>query len=313
MAPSDVSVLGVAEIRADFDVIVLAIGSTRPRDLFVEGRSHNGVHFAMEYLKSANLVCEGLVSAPTITAKDKHVVIIGGGDTGADCLGTVHRQGAASAVFQLEILPGTSRRRARQRQPVADVARHLAELLRHMKEGGTATVCRLRRKRLVSSAMATVRYGRCPLARWRWSTLMVGSNFDRSPDLDRELPADLVLLALGFTGPEQDGVVKELGCALNARGNITVDVNFTRPQPKAVFACGDAAAWTEPGRLGHRRRPWIGSGRRSIVTCRSTSDLVAPLVGPVRSPLSPERLPNTMPRRTRCHQERSFERRRTGR
>ncbi|MGH3026581.1 MAG: glutamate synthase subunit beta, partial [Gaiellaceae bacterium] len=99
-APS-AKILTMAELRASFDATVLAVGSTRPRDLLIPGRELEGVHFAMTYLKASNLVSEGLADRPAIDAKGKHVVIIGGGDTGADCLGTVHRQGAAS-VHQLE-------------------------------------------------------------------------------------------------------------------------------------------------------------------------------------------------------------------
>ena len=98
------TVVSSDELRQQFDAIVLATGSTRPRDLEVPGRGQPGVHFAMEYLKQANLALEGALLTPQITATGKHVIIIGGGDTGADCLGTVHRQGAAS-VHQLEILP----------------------------------------------------------------------------------------------------------------------------------------------------------------------------------------------------------------
>src|SRR5439155_19228834 len=96
----------VDELRAGFDALVLAGGSTSPRDLAVPGRELEGIHFAMEYLTAQNRRCEedGIVGGSPITAKDKHVIIIGGGDTGADCLGTAHRQGAKS-VHQLELLP----------------------------------------------------------------------------------------------------------------------------------------------------------------------------------------------------------------
>ena len=103
-AAPEASVLAATVLRREFDAVVLAGGATRPRDLAVPGRQLRGVHFAMDYLKSANLVCEGVLEAPRITADAKRVAIIGGGDTGADCLGTVHRQGAV-AVTQLEILP----------------------------------------------------------------------------------------------------------------------------------------------------------------------------------------------------------------
>src|ERR1019366_8760091 len=101
---ADVTVRSASDVRAQFDAVVLAGGATLPRDLPVPGRSLDGVHQALEYLKASNLVQEGALAASPISARGKHVIIIGGGDTGADCLGTVHRQGAAS-VHQLEIMP----------------------------------------------------------------------------------------------------------------------------------------------------------------------------------------------------------------
>lgn len=110
-AALDAAALSATDLVREFGAVVLACGATRPRDLLVPGRSLDGVHFAMEYLKPCNQVCEGSLEASSITATGKHVVIIGGGDTGADCLGTVHRQGAAS-VHQLEILPAPPLARA---------------------------------------------------------------------------------------------------------------------------------------------------------------------------------------------------------
>ena len=122
----DVTVRPAAELRAEFDALVLAGGATLPRDLTVPGRALAGVHFALEYLKPSNLVREGALTASPISARGKRVVIIGGGDTGADCLGTAHRQGAAS-VHQFEILaePPEPFRRA----PVAAVAAHPADVV----------------------------------------------------------------------------------------------------------------------------------------------------------------------------------------
>ena len=123
----------VDELRRDYDAIVLAGGATAPRDLTVPGRELKGIHFAMEYLTESNRRCEGDAVAPlddprAITAKDKHVIIIGGGDTGADCLGTAHRQGARS-VHQLELLSRPPDNRARH-EPVAALAEHLPRLVR---------------------------------------------------------------------------------------------------------------------------------------------------------------------------------------
>ncbi len=231
-AATDVSVLSAKALRGEFDAVVLAGGATRPRDLTVPGRHLRGVHFAMEYLKSANLVCEGTLEVPRISAGAKRVAIIGGGDTGADCLGTVHRQGAAS-VTQLEILPMPGPARAPDNPwPTWPV------LLRSSSahEEGGERVFSVGTTELVDDGSGAVRA-------LRGETVEVGTLDGRPamvavPGTAFEIEVDLVLLAMGFLGPEVNGCVAELGLGLDPRGNVAVDQYFATSAP-GVFACGD--------------------------------------------------------------------------
>jgi glutamate synthase (NADPH/NADH) small chain len=233
-AAPDASVLSAAFLREEFDAIVLATGATRPRDLAVPGRGLRGVHFAMDYLKSANLVAEGALLAPVIDARGKRVVIIGGGDTGADCLGTVHRQGAVS-VAQLEILPMPGQARAPGNPwPTWPVIYRTTSA---HEEGG---------ERLFSvSTTSLVGDGSGAVAGLRAETVEPGTvegrpGFVPVAGRDFELEVDLVLIAMGFSGPEPGTVVAELGLELSPRGLVAVDASFATTAP-GVFACGDMA------------------------------------------------------------------------
>jgi len=230
-AAPDATILSAEELLGRFDAIVLAVGSTRPRDLQATGRELQGIHFAMDYLKAANLVVEGSADDTPISAAGKHVVIIGGGDTGADCLGTVHRQGAAS-VKQLEILPEPPQARsAGNPWPTWPVI--LRSSAAH-EEGGDRLYS-ISTTEFVDDAsgnVASIRVANVERDATGAFVSVEGS--------ETELAADLVLLALGFTGPEQSGIVRDLGCELGERGNIAVDRSFMTSVP-GVFACGDAA------------------------------------------------------------------------
>ena len=233
-AAPDASVLGAGELRAQFDAVVLAGGSTRPRDLSAEGRELAGVHFAMDYLKSANLVCEGTLSSPAINAAGKRVAIIGGGDTGADCLGTVHRQGALS-VTQLEILPRPGPvRGAENPWPTWPVILRTSSA----HEEGGERIFSVDTTELLDDGSGTVRALRAEAV--ELATRDGRPAFLHVPGSSFELEVDLVLIAMGFLGPEADGCVGELGLELNARGNVAVDKSFAT-SALGVFACGDMA------------------------------------------------------------------------
>jgi len=231
-AAADASVITASTLRKEFDAVVLAGGATRPRDLAVPGRDLGGVHFAMDYLKPANRVCEGALDAAPISARGKRVVIVGGGDTGADCLGTVHRQGAAS-VCQLEILPMPGATRAPDNPwPTWPVI--LRTTSAH-EEGG---------ERLFSVATTELVDDGCgAVCALRLQAVEAGTLDGRQasvsiPESAFELEADLVLIAMGFLGPEVNGPVAELGLGLDGRGNVAVDESFATSLP-GVFACGD--------------------------------------------------------------------------
>jgi glutamate synthase (NADPH) small chain len=224
----------VNEMRTRFDAIVLTGGATAPRDLPIPGRELPGVHFAMEYLTLQNRRCEGdaLSEADVITARDKHVVIIGGGDTGADCLGTAHRQGARS-IHQFEILPRPPERRAPD-NPWPQWPNVYRVSSAH-EEGGER-VYAVSTKRFVAGdhgRLAALEVVRVEMTR---EAGRVG--FAEVPGSEFTLPCDLALLAMGFVGPERPGMLEELGVALTERGNVRRDESWMTSVP-GVFTAGD--------------------------------------------------------------------------
>jgi glutamate synthase (NADPH/NADH) small chain len=213
------------ELRASYDAIVLAGGARVPRDLPLPGRSLDGIHQAMEYLPLANrAVAAGASADPPISACGRHAVIIGGGDTGADCLGTVHRQGAAS-VKQLEILPRPPASRPGH-QPWPTYPMIFRTSSAH-EEGGERVY-----------AVATLEFLGDPGGRVRALRIADAAGFDPVPGTERELPCDLVLLAMGFTGAERPGLLAGLGVEFDARGNVARDGSYATSVP-GVFAAGD--------------------------------------------------------------------------
>ena len=221
--------LPVAELRAGFDAILLATGATVPRDLPVPERELTGIYAAMDYLTPSNRVQLGDIDVSPIDAAGKHVVIIGGGDTGADCLGTAHRQGAAS-ITQLEIMP----------QPPA--SRHestpwptwpLLHRTSSAHEEGGERVFAVSTERFLDDGAGNV-HG---LA--LYEVTMAGGRFEKVPGTEREIRADLVLLAMGFTGVEQGALVRDLGVEVDGRGNVVRDSTWRTTQPD-VFVAGDA-------------------------------------------------------------------------
>jgi glutamate synthase (NADPH/NADH) small chain len=214
-------------LRASYDAIVLAGGARVARDLPLPGRELDGIHQAMEYLPLSNRAVAAEPAAPAepaITARGRHVVIIGGGDTGADCLGTAHRQGAAS-VTQLEILPRPpATRPGHQPWPTYPMIYRVSSA---HEEGGERAY-----------AVSSLEFLGDERGRVRALRLADADGFDPVPGTERELPCDLVLLAMGFTGAERPGLLTELGVDFDARGNVGRDARYATSVP-GVFAAGD--------------------------------------------------------------------------
>ena len=219
--------LPVEQLRADFDAVVLSGGSTLGRDLPAPGRELDGIHLAMDYLVPSNRVQEGDLETWPITAAGKHVVIIGGGDTGADCLGTAHRQGAAS-VTQLEILPEPPKTRAASTPwPTWPLMYRTSSA---HEEGG---------ERVFS--VNTQRYvgvdGKVDALELIEVELKDG-RFEPVTGSEKTIPAQLVLLAMGFTGPQTEGLLTELGVEIDGRGNVVRSAGWATTVP-GVFVAGD--------------------------------------------------------------------------
>jgi glutamate synthase (NADPH) small chain len=214
-------------LEREFDAILLAGGAEQPRDLPVPGRELQGIHFAMDFLPQQNKVCAGDQVAGQILATGKHVVIIGGGDTGADCLGTSHRQKAAS-VHQFEIMPMPPPERAAHTPwPLWPLQLRIES---SHEEGG------VREWSMATTSFSGDEHGRVK----KLHGVRVGPapKFEPIPGSEFTLDADLVLLAMGFTGPVKKGIVEQLGVAVDSRGNVATDANYSTSVP-GVFAAGD--------------------------------------------------------------------------
>jgi len=216
------------ELRRDFDAVVLAGGSTIPRALDVAGRDLDGIHQAMTYLPHANRVQQGDLERSPIDVAGKHVVIIGGGDTGADCLGTAHRQGAAS-ITQLEIMP-----RPADERPASTPWPTWPLIYRTSSahEEGGERVFSINTEAFLGNDEGRVR------ALLTHEVAFVDGRFEKVPGTERELRADAVFLALGFTGPESNRLVEQFGVSLDARTNIARDDRYATEVP-GVFVAGD--------------------------------------------------------------------------
>ncbi len=225
------------QLQRDYDAVVLTGGATRARDIPVPGRDLKGIHLAMEYLTQQNRLNAGQSIQPEerITAEGKRVVILGGGDTGADCLGTVHRQGA-KVVYQIELLPKPPNDR-RPTNPWPEWPQVL-RLSSAAEEGGLLDYS-------VQTKAFTGRNGRVERlqgVRLEWSAPDASgrSQMKEISGSEFEIETDLVLLALGFVGPEPTGMLAELGVQLTGRGNVQLDKNRMTNVP-GVFAAGDMA------------------------------------------------------------------------
>ncbi|MDQ1727788.1 MAG: glutamate synthase small chain [Frankiaceae bacterium] len=218
----------VDDLRSSYDAVVLSGGATAGRDLPVPGRELAGIHLAMDYLPPANKVALGQLESSPIDAAGKHVIIIGGGDTGADCLGTAHRQGAAS-VTQLEIMARPPEQRA-EVTPWPQWPLMYRTSSAH-EEGGERMFA-VNTECFVGDDEGQLRYLRLH------EVEMAGGRFQKVEGTDTELAADLVFLAMGFTGPERGPLLDGLGVEIDARGNVARDKSWAT-NVDGVFVAGD--------------------------------------------------------------------------
>jgi len=220
------------ELTSSFDAVVLAGGSTVSRDLPAGGRDLDGIHMAMDYLPLANKVQEGDYDEPELTAEGKRVVIIGGGDTGADCLGTANRQGAVS-VHQFEIMPQPGEER-----PVENPWPTWPNIFRvaSAHEEGVERVYSVSTSEFVDDGT-----GKVGGLRFSEVDMVMGDrgpSFEPVAGTETELPCEMVLLAMGFTGPEPGPLLADLGVEMTARGNVDRDSDWATNVDN-VFVCGD--------------------------------------------------------------------------
>ena len=230
--------ISIADLRKTFDAVVLSGGAENPRDLEVENRAVDGIHFAMDFLTQQNKRNAGdseNQAAPkgTLSAKGKHVVVIGGGDTGSDCIGTSNRHGAAS-VTQIEIMPKPPEHENKQ-LVWPDWPLRLRTSSSH-QEGCDRDWAILTKKALSENGKVTAL--QCVRADWE-KTESGRMVMKEMPGSEFELKADLVLLAMGFVGPRHDGVISQAGVALDPRGNVKADMLSYQTSEKGIFSCGD--------------------------------------------------------------------------
>jgi glutamate synthase (NADPH/NADH) small chain len=235
--------LALETLRKEFDAIILAMGAEHPRDLHVPGRELKGIHFAMDFLPQQNKRGYGDEVPDQILATGKRVIIIGGGDTGADCLGTSHRQKAAS-VHQFEIMPMPPA----ERSPLTPWPMWPLQLRMESshEEGGQR-----------EWAVATTHFSGDAEGNVKQLHGVRVNNFEPIPGTEFTLDVDLVLLAMGFTGPEKAGLVDELGVTLDGRGNVAANEQDWLTSLPGVFAAGDV-------RRGQSLVVWaIAEGRKA--------------------------------------------------
>jgi glutamate synthase (NADPH/NADH) small chain len=242
--------LPVDDLQREFDIILLAGGSEQPRDLKIPGRELKGIHYAMEFLPQGNRRCAGDKLDPQfdILAEGKHAVIIGGGDTGADCLGTCHRQKPVS-VHQFEIMPMPPD----QRSPLTPWPLWPMQLrVEGAHEEGGIRDWSIATTKFTGDEQGNVK---------QLHAVRVGPppTFEPIPGTEFALDADLVLIAMGFLGPVRQGMIEQLGVALDARGNVAAGADYMTSVP-GVFAAGDM-------RRGQSLVVWaIAEGRKAAAS-----------------------------------------------
>jgi glutamate synthase (NADPH/NADH) small chain len=226
--------LTAAELKSKYDAVVLAVGATQWRELAIPGRELQGIHQAMEYLPWGNQQALGelpgeLLGEPPINAAGKDVIILGGGDTGADCLGTAIRQGAKS-ITQIEIMPRpTDERPSSQPWPTYPMVYRVSSA--HEEAGDRLYA--ISTEEFLGDKDGNLRALKIVETRY------VNGKFEKIAGSEREIKADLVFLAMGFTGPEQNRLITELEVELDQRGTIVRDAEFMS-SAEGVFVCGDA-------------------------------------------------------------------------
>ncbi|MEY4035658.1 MAG: glutamate synthase small chain [Actinomycetota bacterium] len=218
-----------SDLRAKYDAIVLAMGATQWRDLNIPGRENKGIYQAMEFLPWGNKQALGEVETPPINVKGKHVIILGGGDTGADCLGTSIRQGAAS-VTQLEIMPRPSDERpSSQPWPTYPMIYRVSSAHEELDN----RIFSVSTQEFIGDGNGNLKALKIV------ETKFENGKFEPVPGTEKELPADFVFLAMGFTGPEKSALIDQLEVKLDERGNIARDENFQSSE-EGIFVAGDA-------------------------------------------------------------------------
>ena len=219
--------LPASQLVKDFDAVVLTGGSEQPRNLDVPGRELEGVYFAMHFLPQQNrrIGGETVGPLPEVSAKDKHVIVIGGGDTGSDCIGTSLRQGAKS-VTQLEIMPKPPEK---ENKPVVWPDWPNKMRTSSSQEEGCARDWSVSTKRIIGENGKAVRI----------ECIRLDDKMKEIPGTEFELPADLILLAMGFLHPVHEGMIKDLGVSLDGRGNVLANVRDYKTSMDKVFAAGD--------------------------------------------------------------------------
>jgi glutamate synthase (NADPH/NADH) small chain len=217
----------IDDLVAQYDAVAMAGGAEKPRDLPIPGRELDGIHFAMDFLSQQNkrVTNEELLNIKPISAEGKHVVVIGGGDTGSDCIGTSNRQGALS-VTQIEIMPAPPEKENKELTwPLWPMKMRTSS----SQEEGVAR----------DFAVATVRFeGENGLVK-KLICARADSKFQPIPGTEFELQADLVTLAMGFLGPVPEGMLKESGVELDKRSNVLADTVKYKTSKEKIFSCGD--------------------------------------------------------------------------
>jgi glutamate synthase (NADPH/NADH) small chain len=230
--------LSVSQLLTDYDAVVMAGGAESPRDLQVEGRELAGIHFAMDFLTQQNKRVAGddeSKAAPngTLSAEGKHVVVIGGGDTGSDCIGTANRQGALS-VTQLEILP---RPPEKENKGLTWPDWPLKLRTSSSQEEGCERDWSVLTKRAIGKD-AKVQALECVRVEWKIGD-GGGMNLVEVPGSAFQIKCELVLLAMGFVGPSKAGLVEQAGVEIDPRGNVKASMEDYKTTTPKIFSCGD--------------------------------------------------------------------------